>query len=220
MGRLVFLDSVVSMPLMKLPVRSTYIPIQNGGILVSPGSSLAPYQLESLGNVTDLVAPNLFHHAGIMKANSIFPRAKKWAAQGAMLLKPEVAWTDELLAEKWPYQDEFPMFQLQGIPRVNEVVFFHKDSKSLIVTDLCFNLLDVTGIGSWIILNLFGTYRKLATSRLFVQFIKDKEAFEKSLGKIFSIDFENLVLSHGANIAGNAKEKLRNALAERDIRPR
>ncbi len=220
MSKLIFLESVKKMPAMSLPIRSTYVPLHTGAILISPGSALELAQLKSLPSVTDLVAPNLLHCAGIMKASSIFPKAQKWGVVSAKELKPEISWTDELLQKNWPYKNELPMIQLQGIPKINEVVFFHKESKSLIITDLCFNLLDSKGIGSWIILNLFGTYKKFATSRFFMKFVTDKEAFEKSLGEIFSFDFENVVLSHGENITGAGKAKLLQALKERDLEPK
>lgn len=220
MSKLIFLESVKKMPAMDLPVRSTYVPFQSGGVLISPGSALDLTQLKSLPSVTDLVAPNLLHCAGIMKASSIFPRAKKWGVIGAIEHKPKISWTDELSLDNWPYKNELLIIQLQGIPQINEVVFFHKESKSLIITDLCFNLLDSKGMGSWIILNLFGTYKKFAVSRFFMKFVKDRDALEKSLGEVFSFDFENIVLSHGKNIIGSGKTKLLQALNERGLRPK
>lgn len=219
MNEISFLESVVKMPLMSLPVRSTYIPVQNGAVLISPGSCLDLTQLKSLNSVTDLVAPNLLHCAGMQKAHSAYPNAKRWGALGVRGAKPQISWTDELSKENWAYQDELPMVQLQGIPKINEVVFFHKKSKSLIVTDLCFNMQDVKGIGPWIILNMFGTYKRFAVSKFFMRYTKDKAAFERSIGEIFAFDFENIILSHGANVIGNAKSKFSQALLERDIKP-
>lgn len=220
MEGLVFLESVKKMPLMDLPVRSTFVKTNSGSVLFSPGSCLASNQIQELENVTDIVSPNFFHCAGVSKASSVFPAARKWVPSGGHILKPEIQWTDELSAESWPYQDELPMVLLNGIPRINEVVFIHKKSKSLIVADLCFNLVDVRGIGSWIILNLFGTYKKFATSQFFVRFINDKEAFGKSLSQVFSYDFENIIVGHGQNIIGNGKSKLLKALEDRGVFPR
>lgn len=217
MNKLIFLESIKKMPLMALPVRSTYVSVKEGGILISPGSMLQLDQLKNLPLVTDIVAPNLFHCAGMMKASSFFSIAKKWGAPNSKMSKPDVEWTDELIKEKWPYTSELPMIHLQGMPSVNEVVFFHKESKSLIVTDLCFNMLDAKGIGSWLILNLFGTYKKFAISKLLLKQVKDKQAFENSLAEVFSYDFDNIILSHGYNIMGEAKSKLKKAFIERDI---
>ncbi|MBK8202485.1 MAG: hypothetical protein IPK68_09305 [Bdellovibrionales bacterium] len=217
---LIFLESVKKMPLMNLPVRSTFVPLKAGSILISPGSCLDLHQLKKIKEVTDLVAPNLFHCAGVPKASSVFPSAKKWAPVGGKISKPEITWSDELSSVHWPYQEDLPMIQLKGNSKINEVAFFHKGSKSLIVADLCFNLIDAKGIGSWIILNLFGTYRRLAMSKFFAQFIDDKAAFNESLTELFSFDFENIIVGHGENLFGNGKDKLLKALKERDFAPK
>jgi hypothetical protein len=67
---------------------------------------------------------------------------------------------------------------------------------------------------------LFGTYRRLGVSRFFAKYITDRLAFEKSLTRVFSYDFENVIVSHGENILTNGKERLLNALAERDFSPK
>lgn len=159
MKNFVFLESIKKMPLMKLPVRSTYIPLESGKILLSPGSCLTDAQLKSLGKVTDIVAPNLFHCGGIPQAATVYSTAKIWGVQGAKAVKKEISWTAELTTNTWPYQDELPMIEIAGMPKVNEKVFFHKKSKSLFIADLCFNLVDSKGIGPWLILNMFGTYK-------------------------------------------------------------
>jgi hypothetical protein len=212
MGKLVFLESVKKMPVMDLPVRSTYVPLQKGGILISPGSNSQESQLKGLGSVTDLVGPNLYHCAGIQRASAVFPNAKKWGPLGAKEYKNEISWSDEISMSNWPYQNELPFVQLQGMPKVNEVVFFHPDSKSLIVADLCFHMLKTKGIGAWIILKMFGTYKKFAVSNFFLRAMTDKAAFEKSLKQVFEFDFDNVIVSHGENLMGDGKNKLRRAL--------
>lgn len=217
MGQLRFLEAIRKMPLMSLPVRSTFVPLQAGHVLIAPGAGLSLDEIKSLGSVTDLIAPNLLHCGGIMRANSVFPEARKWGVPGAKNSKPEILWTDELVEAKWPYADELPMVALQGIPKVNEVVFFHRESKSLIVTDLCFNLVHAKGFGAWLILSLFGTYQKFAISKLFLRSVTDREAFKDSLGRVLAFDFENIILSHGDNVIGGARSKLQLAMKERNL---
>lgn len=220
MDDLLFLDSVKKMPLMVLPVRSTLVRLRKGSVLISPGSKLALDQLKNLNVVTDIVAPNLFHCAGVSKANSVFPNAKTWVSPGGKELKPKVIWGDELSLDLWPYQDELPMILLKGMSKVNELIFYHRKSKSLIVADFCFNLLDVEGLGARIILSLFGSYKKFAISRFFIRFIDDKVEFEKSLVELFSFDFENIIVGHGKNVIGDAKNKLLVALSSRGLAPK
>jgi hypothetical protein len=110
---------------------------------------------------------------------------------------------------------ELSLIKLEGMPSYNEVVFLHHASKSLIVTDMCFNIRKPEGLGAKIIFGLFGTYDRFAVSRLFKMMIKDKAALKKSIDEVLSCDFDNIIVSHGENIIGGANEKLRAALAER-----
>lgn len=213
----ILIESVKKMPLMQLPVRSVCIPVNKGKVLFSPGSNLSTPDLKSVGEVTDVVAPNLFHCAGIPKALAVFPDAKIWGAKGVSTEKKNVPWSQELSSKVWPYQEELPLIEIAGMPKVNETVFIHKKSKSLLVTDLCFNLLDQKGIGPWLILNMFGTYQKFGISKFFLKFVKDRKAFNRSLQELFSHDFDNILVSHGHNIIGNGKKKLRDAFLERNI---
>ena len=212
---LVFLDTVIKMPLMSLPVRSVVVATGKGQVLISPGSKTTKEQYQGVGQIATIVAPNLLHCAGVPLATTCFPKAEVWGPEGARKQKPDMPWQKEMNEAPWPYQDEiFPIF-IAGMPKVNETVFLHKKSKTLIVTDLCFNMQEVSGFGAWIILNLFGTYKKFGVSKFLVKFIKDHEAFRRSLDALFVHDFDNIVLSHGSNVLGGGKEKLKAALSER-----
>lgn len=207
------------MPLLSLPVRSTFVSLEKNGLLISPGSCLDLNQLKTLTGVTDIIAPSLFHCGGIPKAHSVFPNSKVWGPIGASEVKSKINWTHELSTSQWPYNDQLALIEIKGMPKVNEIVFFHRETKSLIISDLCFNMVDASGLGAWIILNLFGTYRKLAVSKFFLKLVQDRNAFEQSLKILFSYDFENIIVSHGANVMGQGRSKLIKAFADRGYTP-
>lgn len=217
-GNLVFLDSVVKMPLMKLPVRTVVVPVPNGSIMISPGSMLTADQLSRCGPVTDLVASNLYHCGGIQNALTVFPQARAWGVEGAAKKKPYIKWTNELTESSWPFSEMLTGVTLNGMPSINEVVFVHKPSRSLIVTDLSFNMTAVSGFGAWFILSLFGTYKKFGVSSLFLKGIKDRSAFQSSIENLFAHDFDNIVVSHGELIRGGGKGILRQALMRHGFR--
>ncbi len=204
MKNLTFLDSVKQMPLFELPVRSTVVHLDQAVVLISSGSQLTKDQLKSAGAVTDIVAPNLLHTAGLAQAIEVFPQARVWKS---------------LTAEAWPYQSELSIVNLKGMPKFDETVFVHKASKTLIATDLCFNLVEAKGFGSWLILNMFGTYRKFAISKLFMKYITDRDAFKKSIKQVLAYDFNHLVVGHGQTIEENAKPLFEKALKDRNLYP-
>lgn len=214
---LLFLDSIKKMPLMSLPVRSTLVQLKETKILISPGSNLTQATLQKLEDVKAIVAPSLLHCGGVPLAHSTFPKAQVWAPTGAKEIKSQIRWTHELSKDPWPYQDQLAFVPIKGVPKINEFVFIHKESKSLIITDLCFNLTNSKGLGAWIILNLFGTYRKFAVSKFFLKFAEDKLAFEQSLKEVLTHDFENIVVSHGTNVIGDGRRKLLQCFQERGL---
>lgn len=208
MSDLLFLECHRKMPLMSLPVRTSVARLNSATVMISPGSQLSKDQLKSAGAVTDLVAPNLLHCAGMMAALEVFPKARVWGPEGATKAKPEIPWTHELNKETWNYEDELKLIVLKGLPHINECVFVHKKTKTLIVADLFFNMGKAQGLGSWIILHLFGTYQKFAMSRFFAKFITDKNAFKMSAQEILEQDFNRVAVGHGQLFEGGPPEVL------------
>jgi hypothetical protein len=97
------------------------------------------------------------------------------------------------------------MIPIFGMPNVNETAFFHKSSRTLIVTDLVFNLQNINGWANSLIFRLFGTYKKPALSRLFLSQVQDKSTFIASIEKLCQLEFENILLPHGESLLGNGK---------------
>ena len=120
-----FLDSVKSMPFMLLPVRSPVLTLSKATILISPGSGLENKDFQAINTLTDIVAPSLFHDGGIRKASKIFPNALFWAAPGLAQKKQDIPWTAEINATTWIYDNELKAILIEGMPKVNEVVFVH-----------------------------------------------------------------------------------------------
>jgi hypothetical protein len=208
-------NSFLKMPLAKLPVTTSLISLSTGNILLSPHPSLTPAEFQSMGKVTDIVAPNLYHHLGIQKAVEAQPAAHLWGAAGFEQKRKDIAWQSFLNESAWPYQDELAAIQIAGMPKLNEFVFVHKKSKTLFLTDLCFNILEDSGLPGRLLYNAFGTYKRFAVSKILIRFVKDPAAFQKSLTTLFTHDFDNIVLSHGSVVEGGGKAKLREALQER-----
>lgn len=205
------------MPLMALPVRTTIVTIAHQNILISPGSQLNLEDYNSMPNITAIIAPNLFHCAGVEKAAKHFPNASKWGPPGVKEKFSALHWDQYLNNSKWLFDPDLNLIPILGMPKINEMIFYHKSSKSLIVTDLCFNLIDANGFGAWLILSLFGTYQKFGISRFFLKYVEDPIAFKSSIQNLFDFDFDHIILSHGQNIIGNAKAHLQKALKERNF---
>ena len=105
----------------------------------------------------------------------------------------------------------FDQHIVRGMPRLNEVAFLHRPSRTLIVTDLVFNLGPEMPFLSRVLLKLNDCDCKFAVSRLLKTTIKDRAAVRKSIDHILSWDFDRIVVSHGRNVESGGREMLREA---------
>lgn len=212
------LNSNLSMLSVPLPLRACIVQLKQANVLLSPCSTFTPDDYSSEWSITDIVAGNLFHTEGIKNAHTAYPQATVWGSQRALDSKKNIAWNKVLTNKQWPFNDELTLIPIGGMPKFDEHVFIHHQSKSLIVNDLCFNLVDAKGLLSKLIFGFFGTYRKFAVSKLFLSMIQDKDTFQQSINQLFKHDFENIIMSHGHTIIeGNGKNQLKNAFAQHNI---
>ena len=219
MNPLILIESKIKMPLMELPVNSVLVSINEKRILISPGSKNQREQYLKEWNITDIIAPNLFHTAGIKKAYEQYPKANLWGPMGVEKKQPELPWNNIFFQTPWPFEEQLPCLLIGGMPSFNECVFIHVPTKTLIVTDLCFNLKNIEGFGARIILTMFGTYNNFGISRFFSTYIRDKKTFKASIEKLFSYDFENIIVGHGSVLTGNAKNLILKSLKARGLNP-
>ena len=94
---------------------------------------------------------------------------------------------------------------IEGVPRVNEVVFFHVPSRTLIITDLLFNIEQPRGWQSRLVLTLVGARGRVAQSRLWRLVTRDRKAAAESIRRMLSWEPERVVMAHGAILTRDAK---------------
>lgn len=220
--KLLLLEDEISMPIMKLPVRSVVIKANKGVILISPikFTSDQLQQILELGEVTDIVSPSLIHSLFLHKAIKRFPNATVWAPPG-MREKfpiekfPKMRIDKTLTKNPWPYEDQIQIQLIEGAPKATEVAFFCKELKTIIVSDLVFNLQHPHGLGANILSRFIGIYKKFAMSRLWNRFIKDKSAFKKSVEGILEWDFDQVIMAHGEVLTENGKHLFKESAQQR-----
>ena len=100
-------------------------------------------RLQSLGRVRHLISPNRGHYAHIGEWARAFPEAIAWASPGvrarARARRVDVQFQRDLTMRPPPdWRDEIDQTILPGAA-LDEVVFFHRQSKTLIVADTIMN---------------------------------------------------------------------------------
>jgi hypothetical protein len=131
-----------------IPVRMTAVRLPDGGMwLHSPIQANAGLvaEAQALGPIRHLVAPNLAHFSWLPDWKREAPEAEAWAAPGvrrrAQRQGKAVDWAGELSDEAPPgWAGTIDQMVIKGSPVLREVVFLHRASRTLILTDLIENL--------------------------------------------------------------------------------
>ena len=97
-------------------------------------------QVDALGIVKYLVAPNQLHHLFIKDWQQNYPSAQRFGTSGAQRKRRDIdfdaQFSPEFLA---PWSEDIDQLLFTGSRVMEECVFLHKSSKTLIVTDLIEN---------------------------------------------------------------------------------
>jgi hypothetical protein len=103
---------------------------------------------------------------------------------------------------------------LAGAPGLNETVFLHRPSRSLLVSDLLFNVQEPANFVTGLVLRVMGTHGRLAMSRAWRRYTRDRQALKASLEKMLAWDFTRILPAHGAiHESADAPDRARAALA-------
>lgn len=199
----------------ELGIRMTIVRLDNGDLwLHSPvrfGENLAAHIAE-LGPVKHIVSPSKMHRLFVLDWVQAFPQATHYVVTGMTLRAPGMPLPATLRSNaprEW--SGVLEMQEIQGIPDLNEFEFYHRPSRTLIMTDLLFNIVE----GDWwtrLFFTLNGAYRRAAPTRVFRRFIVDPVVFRESVERLQRWDFDRIILSHGAIVERDGKQTLLDAM--------
>ena len=212
------LERPLKAPGLRIGHRMTVVRLRDGGLWVhSPVEcdDAVRGELARLGPVRHLIAPSRFHDLYWKEWFEHYPEATFYCAPGLKEEHPELRFHKVLSPDqRETWEDELPKVFVQGMPRLNEFVFLHRASRTLIVADLVFNLdaAQQNMLGK-LFLKLNGIYDRAGCSRIFRSLIKDRAAFRASGEQILQLDFERLIPGHGRIVTAGARDVLRRALA-------
>lgn len=199
----------LKVPGLRLEHRMTVIKLSSGELVVhSPvrfSKALRDSLLE-LGSPAWFIAPSRFHDMYWGEWFQAFPKARFAAVPGMAKDHPDLPFTDTITGESDFWGNELVALPISGMPRLNEHLFLHGPSRSLILADLVFNVdADAQNLAGKLILRLNSIYRRPGTSRIFRAFVKDKTALRESLERLFALEFDRTIVGHGKNIGGRSE---------------
>lgn len=193
------------------PTRMAIIRLANGDLFIWSPITLTNelrVEVDLLGNVRHLVAPNSLHHVFIADWKHAYPDAHLYAPPGLREKRKDLPFDLDLANEPSPYwEGEIDQVPMLGNIITTEVVFFHARSGTVLFTDLLQQL-----PANW-----FSGWRALvakwdlmlcpepAVPRKFRLAFTDRSAARISLERILSWPAKGVLMAHGTPVTEDGR---------------
>ena len=204
-------------PFLEIGTRMSVVRLADGGLFLHSLVELDDETrdaLEQIGSVRFLVAGNLLHHLYLASAVKVFPQAELWGPPGLAGKRKDLRFEGVLGDEAPPgWRADLEQLAVRGIPRMSEVAFLHRASRTLVVTDLCFNVRHSDSFATRLFMRANGVYGRFGPSRLLRSLARDRPALRASVERILAWDFERVVVTHGEVLERGGRDALRAGFA-------
>lgn len=210
-------SDVVAMLGFHYPTRMAVIRLSGGNLFVWSPVALTDglrAEVDALGEVSHLVAPNTLHHLFIANWKRAYPAAQIHAAPGLREKRKDIAFDSDLGDAPLPgCAGEIDQVLMQGNAITSEVVFFHRRSATVIFTDLIQQL-----PAGW-----FSGWRGIVAKwdlmlgpepsvpRKFRAAFTNRRAARTSLERILAWPAEKVLMAHGTPITSEGRTFIRRA---------
>lgn len=193
--------------------RMTVVKLGSGSLWVESPVSV-PFEtlkrITELGAVRYLVAATPRHVWRLEGWHRLFPEAQLWSPRTTPLtLKPAHLPFAGILgdAPNPDWADDFDQLAFKGNPLAEEVLFFHQESRTVILGDLIQITPTLAGEplrNAWF--KLLGVASPRGGVALDIRLaFTNRDLARRSLEKLLSWDFDKLIIGHGACIEKDAK---------------
>lgn len=194
---------------LELGARMTVLSLADGLLVISP-LAVDPAVLSPFGEPRWVLAPNLFHHLHV--GPWLDAGAEGWAAPGLQTKRPDLSLAGIVEAGQHPFGDEVELVPLQCFPLTNEVVVHHRPSKTLVVTDLVFNLAPTVPWLTKAAMFCACGYPGCRSTSL-EKMLMRRAAAREDMRRLLALDFDRLVMAHGDVVQTGGKQALADAFA-------
>jgi len=205
------------------PTRMTIVRLSSGELWCHSPTELTAelkVQVDALGPVRHLVSPNKIHYAHIPTWASVYPEATAWASPGvrdrAAQQQIDVTFDADLTDEPPPpWSQDLDQLIFRGSRFLEEVVFFHRQSATLILADLIENF-EPEKVGGWWrwLLRLAGSVDPDGKTPIDLRltFWGRQEQARRCFERMLRWQPEKVILAHGRWYKHNGTAELRRAI--------
>ena len=177
------------------------IPLADGALWLHSVAHLTPElkaALDALGPVRFAVSPNRFHHFFMEQYAAAYPEISLYASPGLPEKRKDLSFRGVLgdrREEAWA--PDLEQMAFRGFRAITEIVFFQRSTRTLILTDLLFQIPSSRPFATRLSARLLGYYAKPGVTGLLRWAIADRAAVRESLARMLAWDFDRVILGHG-----------------------
>lgn len=205
------------------PTRSVVVRLRDGTLWVwSPIDLTAELrdEIDTLGRVAHLVSPNKIHHLYLQDWNAAYPEAALWGPQSTIDKRLDLEFRSPLTDTPPPeWHDDMDQSWFRGSKVMDELVFFHRRSRTAILADLSENFdreflhthwswWQRAVARAWKITAGYG-YAPLEWRLSW----RDRKPARAALDKLLAWDPERVIMAHGAWQRDHGRRYLEQAFA-------
>jgi hypothetical protein len=196
--------------------RMTIVRLRSRDLLVhSPVPLTAEMRaaVDAVGPVRWIIAPSRYHHLYAGEWSAAYRDARLYGPPGLVTKRKDLTFHATLGGVPAPpWTSDLEPRHLDGVGVVDEFVFFHPATRTLLVTDLFFNYSPAKSIAVRLFRRLEDCDGKFCVPRVIKILVRDKKAFAASIDGMLAWDFDRIVVTHGNVVESGGKEAARLAL--------
>jgi Domain of unknown function (DUF4336) len=208
--------------------RMTVMALKNGDLVIHNPFQLNEEDLsdlKSLGKIVGIVMPNTFHGDDVGWIAERVPDAKVFVPAPILHKIKMKHRVDGTLEADWPHEwsSDIKCLPIEGLRFLHESVFFHCNSKTLVLTDLAFNMAagDFKNsierkLMAWNRVGL-GFGPSWLCNRLFT---RDLGSRWRSIETLLNWDFDRVIVNHGKIVEHDGKTLMNSAFRMTENTPR
>jgi hypothetical protein len=202
---------------LRLTATMTVLRLTDRTLLVCSPIALTPErraQVDALGTVAHVYAPNTFHHLHAGEWANAYPAARVHAPPGLAKKRRDLRIDRVHGSTPEPaFEDVVDELRIDGF-RMQETVLFHRPSSTLVVADLLHNIGRPRHWWTRLYTRAMGFYDRVGLSR----FIRstafpDRVAARRSLDLVLACPIERVIVGHGAPVVEDARGALERTYA-------
>jgi len=204
------------------PTRSVIIELSPGDLWIWSPIALTPElkaDIEAIGQPRHLVSPNKIHHLFLGEWHDIWPQAQLWGPQSTIKKRSDLQF-EQPLGEASPgtWAEHIDQHWFHQSLIFDEIVFFHRSSRTIIVADLSENFSEKflrenwSGWQRWIA-KLWGIVEGRGYAPLELRLTSNREGVRQLRDVMLGWDPERVIMAHGEWQAGEGRAYIEQAFA-------